>query len=416
MRRCAQQTVIAGVVLAYVALWAASPLVLRQTSDLDVFFWPSAEIAAHGHPLLIYSANTLGQGPNANGPLGLLPLVPLAAVANRMGWSSDIGLRAGIVDAVFAVFALLLAATAVRIVGRARGAVEWRVAAFCVFLLAPALWIGVGDYGHIEQPIELWLVVLAVGYASRDKSVSAGIALGLAVLTRTTALLYIIPFALLPLAGRRIKPTATLLSVTAITAVVGFAPFFIADGANVTHSLITYRGDLPIGGGSFWVAALGTSWAGFAQRSDGYLIFAVAAILSLVIVRLRPRVPTTTAGFFGLLTLVSACFPMLAKTTYPYYLLEPYAFATMWWLARPGSAVNWRLAAPLLLTADTFLAKWGANLPFNGPGLVEGVVSSALLASVIGLVLGDMLQGRNEPEPSAGDHPLPRAHDGYVAE
>jgi hypothetical protein len=36
--------------------------------------------------------------------------------------------------------------------------------------------------------------------------VIAGIALGLAVLTRTTALLYVVPFALLPLATRRIGP------------------------------------------------------------------------------------------------------------------------------------------------------------------------------------------------------------------
>jgi hypothetical protein len=414
-RRAAQQTVIAGLVSAYLAVWGASSLVLRQTSDLDVFFWPSAETAAHGHPLLIYSANTLGQGPNANGPLGLLPLIPLAAVANRMGWADDVGLRTGITDAVFAVFALLLAATAVRTIERAHGALEWRLAAPCVFLLAPALWISVGDYGHLEQPIELWLVVLAVRYATRQRSVTAGIALGLAVLTRSTALLYIIPFALLPLASRRIKPTATVLSVTAIVAAAGFAPFFIADGANTVHSLVTYRGDVPIAGGSFWVAALGTSWAGVAQHADAYLVLAASALLSVTILWRRPGVATTTAGFFGLLTVVAACFPMLSTTAFPYYLIEPYVFAAIWWLARPGSTLNWRLAVPLLLTADAFLAKWGSNLPFSGLGLVEGVAFSVLLALVIGFVLGDLLLGRVEPEPRAGDRPLARERASHAA-
>jgi hypothetical protein len=402
--RCtASQVVIGGLIFAYVGAWAASPLVLHQPSDLDVFFWPSAETAAKGHPLLIYSTNTRGQGPNANGPLGLLPLIPLAAIANRMGWASDIGLRAGVTDAIFALFALLLATTAVRIIESARGAVEWRLAAPCVFLLAPALWISVGDYGHLEQPIELWLVVLAVGYVTTDRPVLAGLALGLAALSRTTALLYMIPFGLLPLANRRIKPSVTILSVSAIVAAAGFAPFFIADGPNAVRSLITYRGDVPIAGGSFWVSAVGTPWAVVAQRASTYLVLTAAVALTAATLWRRPSVATTTAGFFGLLTIVAACFPMLSDATYPYYLLEPYVFGALWWLSRPGGAFNWRLAVPLLLTADAFLAKQGAALPFNGPGLVIGVASSAVLAVVIGLVMGDLFLLHSGPEPSA-DH------------
>jgi len=401
-----QKVIVAVLVLAYVAAWAVSPLVLRQTSDLDVFFWPSAETAAHGHPLFIYSTNTLGQGPNANGPLGLLPLIPLAAVANLMGWAGDVGLRTAIIDAVFAVFALLLAVTAVRIIEEARGALEWRLATPCVFLLAPTLWISVGDYGHLEQPIELWLVVLAAGYAIRQRSANTGIALGLAVLARSTALLYIIPFALLPLAGRRMKPTAAVLSVAAIIAAAGFTPFFVADPANAVHSLITYRSNVPIAGGSIWAAALGTSWAGFGQHADTYLVIVAALMLTAATVWRRPGTATTIAGFFGLLTIVAASFPMLSNATYPYYLLEPYVFAAIWWLARPGNALNWRLAVPLLLAGDALLAKQGAALPFTGPAQVAGIFSSVLLAIVITLVLGDLILARGGPEQIVG-HPVP---------
>jgi hypothetical protein len=77
----------------------------------------------------------------------------------------------------------------------------------------------------------------------------------------------------------------------------------------------------------------------------------------------------------------------------PYYLLEPYVFAAVWWLARPGSALNWRIGAPLLLTAGAFLAEWGRSLPASGLGMVEGVVSSLILATVIVLVAVDLWFG-----------------------
>jgi hypothetical protein len=362
----------------------------------------------HGHPLLIYSSNNLGQGADANGPLGLIPLVPIVTVANLMGWSDNVGLRSGITDAVFACFALLLAVSAVRIVERARGRLEWRLAAPCVFLLAPALWISVGDYGHVEQPIELCLVLLAAGYALERRSVAAGIALGLAVLTRSTVVLYVIPLAAVAFATRRVRPTAVVLSVAAITAAVGFAPFLAADGANVVHSLLTYRGGLAVGGGSFWVAARGTGWAALGQHGDTYLIFIVAACLSGAVVWRRSDVAITIAGFFGLLTVVATCFPLLAKATYPYYLLEPYVFAAIWWLARPGSALNWRLTVPVLLTADALISKQAATLPFDGPGLIAGVASSILLAVVMALVLGDLIRTRASPAHNAGGHAMAR--------
>ena len=89
--------------------------------------------------LQVYSAHSLASYPNANGPLGLLPLIPIVTLANHLGWANDIRLRAGLTNAVFAIFAMLLTVTALRVIERARGALEWRLAASCVFLVAPAL-------------------------------------------------------------------------------------------------------------------------------------------------------------------------------------------------------------------------------------------------------------------------------------
>ena len=67
--------------LAFMAASAVAVLLFDSSkTDLDVFFWPSAEIAVHGHPLLVYTLRA-GPYPNANGPVSLLPLGPVAALA-----------------------------------------------------------------------------------------------------------------------------------------------------------------------------------------------------------------------------------------------------------------------------------------------------------------------------------------------
>jgi uncharacterized membrane protein len=244
--------VSAGLILLYIAAWAAASRVFdTQQSDLDLFFWPSAETAANGHVLQIYSAHSLTSYPNANGPLAILPLIPIVILANHLGWANDITLRAGLTNATFALFALLLAFRSLHLIERARGVLEWRLATSCVFLAAPALLIAVANYGHVEQPVELWLVAVAAGLVLTQRYGLGGVVLGLALITRTTALLYVIPFVSLFLAGRRIMPSATVLGLAAITAVIGLLPFYLADGPSVVHSLITYRGDLPIGRGGY---------------------------------------------------------------------------------------------------------------------------------------------------------------------
>jgi len=402
MTQMASRIGTAGLVVLYVAAWALSPLVVKTTpSDLDIYFWPSAETVVGGHPLLIYSAHIRDIYPNANGPLGLVLLVPVAAIANSLGWADNLGLRAGLTDAVVPLFVLLLARETVVLIRRERGVVEWRLAAACTILLAPALWIGVIDYGHIEQPLELWLVMFAVRYVVSNRPLAGGVALGAAMLARTTAVLYLIPLVLLPLATRRAKPATKIGVAVVITVAVGLAPFLIADGPAVVHSLVTYRGDLPVAGGSFWLLVRQTPWEGLAQHGDVYLTIAVAVVLTAVTLQRRPSTATTATGLLGLLTVVASCFPLFAKTVYPYYLLEPYVFGAAWWLARPGSALNWRASVPLLLTADALLGKAGAALPFNGWGIAEGVSSSAILAVVVALVSIDLFRN---PTPAEAGH------------
>ena len=397
----------AGVGVAFVAASIVSPLVLKTTpSDLDLYFWPSAETVVNGHPLLIYAAHVHDVYPNANGPLGLVPLVPVVALADALGWASSLAGRASMAGAVVSLAVLLLAYQVVGFAASARGGVRHPLGIASTVLIAPALWIAVLDYGHVEQPIELCLVLFALSSLLSDRNVLSGIALGAAVLTRTIAGFCLIPLMFAPLATRRIRPAATIVLAAGATIGAGILPFFLADANAVTHALITYRGSLPIGGGSFLVVAREAAWAGLLKGGDVYVAVAVAIALTGLTLLRKPTLATTHAGLAGLVTVASCCFPLFAKTVFPYYLLEPYVFATLWWLARPGSARTWRAVVPGLLTIDVFIVKAASISPFSAWGIVAGITSSATVAVAVALVTFDLLRS---PE-HAADQVVQRVH------
>jgi hypothetical protein len=395
-----RRAAIAGLAALYVAAWTVVSLALKtRPSDLDLYFWPAAETVVRGHPLLIYSAHLRDAYPNANGPFGLLPLLPMAALANALGWAGNLGARAALAGAGASIVILLLAYQAVRLVAIEHRGDGRSAMVACSILLAPALWFGVIDYGHVEQPVELCFAVLAVSCVLRRHSISTGIALGASVLARTIAAFTVIPFALLPLATRRLGPAVVVVLASIATVTVVLAPFVLTDEFALAHSLLGYRGSLPIGGGSFWVVARQTSFAGLGRYGDVYLAVAVACSLVAIILRRRPATVTSPAGLLGLLTVATACFPLFAKTVFPYYLVEPYVFSALWWLARPGSARNWRVLVPVLLTADVFFAKVGTTLPIGGWWVAEGLASSAIIAGTAAVVSMDLLRSPKVAEP-----------------
>lgn len=385
-----------ALIAVYIAAWVASPLVTNTAmSDLDIFFWPAAQLAVHGHPFQIYALPGLGNYPDANGPLGLVPLIPAAGIANALGLANDLRIRAGLADGIVAICALLMARQGLHIVRMERGEITWRLATPLVFLAAPALWVGVADFGHIEQPLELLLVLLAVRFTMSRRPYATGICLGLAVLTRSTALLYVLPFLATELANRRVRATVQLGGAAALTAVVGIAPFIAANPGDAVHSLITYRAALRVAGGSLWIAFTHTSFEAFIKAGDTYIVIGLVLAACALVASRRPKVAASPSGLLGLLAVAAMLFPAFAKTSLPYYLMEAYVFAASWWLARPGNAWNWRLTVPLVITATVLMGKWAETIPAIGtPYVAEGITASVLLVIAVGLVVADLLGTR----------------------
>src|SRR6202035_3456366 len=134
--------------------------------------------ARGGHPRLVYTARFQDVIANDNGPLGLVPLTAVAALLSRLGWLDDEHLRRMLIMAAFSIFSLLMAREAVGAIDRLRGVSLRglpRLLAYGVFAASPTLVNAVLGYGHIEQPMTLWLVLIAVRLLARGRSAGSGI-------------------------------------------------------------------------------------------------------------------------------------------------------------------------------------------------------------------------------------------------
>jgi hypothetical protein len=173
---------------------------------------------------------------------------------------------------------------------------------------------------------------------------------------------------------------------------VGLLPFYLADRSDLIFSLVTFRGPLPVGGGSIWYLAVGTPYESLAQRYDTAAVLGAALLLGAFVVFARRDLETGARDLYGLLALSGLCFPLLIKTTWPYYFLDPYIFMAIWWLGGAGAWRPWArwlgMLLPLYFVGGAVLAEYGVSPELDvGPRRLESIAMAALLAAYI-LALG----------------------------
>ena len=368
-------------------LWTVPP------NDLDNFFLPAVRIALGGHPLLIYTVRYWAIIANDNGPLGLLPLAPVVAVASRLGWMDDVGLRRLLILGVFSIFSLLMAREAVAAIDRLRGAsLEGlsRILAYGVFVASPTLWMSVLGYGHIEQPMTLWLILLGVRSLGSGRSAVAGFTFGLAILTRSLAALSLLPLGILLLARGRWRAVAWLAGSAALTVALGVVPFLLADPTDTIYSLLTHRGSLPVGGGNPWQLLVGTPYLWVPQHWDVLFVLGLVIALSLIVIVARKDLEASSRDIYGVLALTALTLPLLAKSVWPYYFLDAYVFGAVWWLGQAGALAWGRrlIGAAILLIAiiGTLLTEYEMEATTFQIRLDEGV-AMGLVLSILAVAL-----------------------------
>jgi hypothetical protein len=347
----------------YIALWFLVGLLPIQPTDLDIFFWPSAKLAVYGHPLLVYAAAGHDTYPNANGPLALVPLSAVGIFVNAFGWLDAPTQRRAVALAVFSVFLLLMAREAVNAVERVQGrplTAYPRLFAYAVIALSPQAWQSVAGYGHIEQPIEIWMLLVAARLVDREQAGRAGVAFALAVLSRSSAVLLAVP---LGLASLQRRPTAALrfFAAGAVTGVAGLLPFVLADPSDVIHSLFTYRGGLVVGAGSVWSLTYGSGLEAVVKHWDVAAVLAAGLAANLWLAT-RPG-GLDRSRLFAAMTLSSASFALLAKTVWPYYLFEVFVFGTVWAFGRwrPADGAVRLVFLPLAISVFGMVAEVGSE-------------------------------------------------------
>jgi hypothetical protein len=375
-----KKTATLGLGALYVLGSAIAAAPIDVPNDLNVFFLPSAAIALAGHPLSVYavrSVTTLATYANANGPLSLVPLTAVAWLIQRFGWLGHLRPENLIVTAAFSVFTFWMAIEAIRAIERCRALPlsRWaRLVAFAVIAASPVLWISEIGYGHIEQPIAIGLVLLAVRALAGDRPALAGLALGLTALTRTLSLIFAVPLVLVLWKRRGPAMTLRVIATAAVTVAIGLLPFVLADPGNVIFSMVKQHADLPVGTGSIWYLLSGTPIASLGLHGDTLIGLLAVVVFTLILLRARPDVGFDDADVYGLLAIAGIWSIVLIKIVWPYYLIEPFIFASIWALARLRLAIA--LGVPLFLTGTTVIAQVATHREqtFLGTLATTGVV------------------------------------------
>ena len=349
-------------------------IVSAEDSDLTNFFFKSANFILTGHPFQIYAARGSGLTatyPNFNPPLSLFVIAPLLRLARAFGFAANYGEQITFVSLPFLVFVPLLGWLALRVLRMLYPEMPeaQRLLAFALITLSPLTWQSYSPWYHLEQPMMLCLLVGALLALQRQRLVLAGVLAGLAVLTRTTALMPLLALGILLLANRSWRPLVTFGGVAALCAAVGFAPFFLADPHDTSYSLVSWRGTAIIGGNSIWtIFAAGDGATGIrhsidalARRLDTLSVIVVLAVIAYLAVR---RLGATAFGSeaWAVAAIAALTVPMLSKTNWPYYYLEPFALLVIWEFAtmhdrRPG-LWRWPVVSVIFLCVAGTLSQY----------------------------------------------------------
>jgi hypothetical protein len=309
-------------------------------SDLTNFFLKSAAYILRGDPWHMYAVrdSVFTSYPNYNPPLSIFLMAPFLGLARTVGFAANYGEQITFVSLPFLLFVPLLG----YLVLRAQRVLypempeTQRLLAFVLVVLSPLTWQSIATWYHLEQPMMLCLLVAAlIAFQSRREGLAGALA-GLAVLTRTTALIPLIALGVLLVVAAQWRSLLKLGGVAAAVVVVGLAPFFLADRADFLYSFVTWRGTASIGGNSIWGVFACTSCTGIrgtldalARRLDMYTVVLVVVIVTLFAAR-RFRVSAYDREAWAVLAIAALAVPMLSKTNWPYYYLEPFILLLVW--------------------------------------------------------------------------------------
>ncbi|MGH2514461.1 MAG: glycosyltransferase 87 family protein, partial [Ktedonobacterales bacterium] len=289
-------------------------------------------------PWHMYAVRASGGYPNYNPPLSMFLMAPLLGLAHALHFDANFGEQITFVALPFIVFVPLLGYLVLHVLRALYPEMPetQRLLAFILVVLSPLTWQSIGTWYHLEQPMMLCFLVGALIAFQRRQEGLAGVLAGLALVSRTTALIPLIALGVLLLAHREWRGLLKLGGVAALVAGVVLAPFFLFDRADFLYSFVSWRGTATIGGNSIWgiFAYGGTSGIrhtldSLARRLDMPSVVVFVAIVAFLAAR-RLRISAYGRDAWAILAIAALAVPMLSKTNWPYYYLEPFILLLVW--------------------------------------------------------------------------------------
>jgi len=385
-------------------------------SDLTNFFLKSANYILQGDPWHMYAVRGSGLTstyPNYNPPLSIFLMAPLLGLAKLLGFDANYGQVITFVSLPFVLLAPLLGYLVVRVLRflYPDAPETLRFLAFLLVTLGPLTWQTYGTWYHVEQPLMLCFLVGAVLLLQRKREGLAGVLAGLAFLSRTTALIPLIALGVLLLTERQWRPLLKFAGVSGAIAVIGVAPFFIFDRADATYSFLTWRSGAPIGSNSIWTIFASSNPGGIrhladsaARRLDMYSVIVVVAIIAFLAAR-RLGVSAYGREAWAVLAMATLAVPMLSKTNWPYYYLEPFIFILIWEFAsmhdRRAGVWRWPLLSVTYVAVTATLSQY---IGLRSVGALDRLSVGALeFVAMLSFVVAVWLRMQDRKAAPSGD-------------
>jgi hypothetical protein len=390
-----------------------SALTSVADSDLTNFFFRSAMYILNGNPWSMYAVRgattATATYPNYNPPLSMFLMAPLLGLARAAGiptgpvgadGQGPNGALVAFVAMPFIILIPLLGYIALWALRRLYPAMPetQRLLAFILVTLSPLAWQSISPWYHIEQPLMLCFLLAAVVALQRGRLALGGVLAGLAVLTRTTALVPLIALGVLLLSSRDWRGLLRFGGVGAIVAGLGFAPFFLLDPSDTMYSLVSWRGTAIIGGYSVWTIFSSTPLDSIARRLDFYAVILFVAIMAWLAAR-RFGVTAASREAWAVLAIATLAVPMLSKTNWPYYYLEPFILLLIWEFAsmHDRRAGLWRwpvLSVGFLAVAGTLSQYIWLRSVGAGDRIAVGLLEFAVMLAFVIAVWSRMQAAR----------------------
>jgi hypothetical protein len=340
-------------------------------SDLTNFFFRSADYILNGRPFQMYAVHASGGYPNYNPPLSIFLMAPLLGLARALGFAANYGEQITFVSLPFTLFVPLLGYLALRALRQFYPQMPdaQRFLAYALVVLSPLTWQSYSPWYHIEQPMMLCLLVAALLALQARREGLAGVLAGLAVLTRTTALMPLLALGVLLLVGREWRTLVRFGGIAAAIAAAGIAPFFLVDRAGATYAFLSWRGTAIIGGNSIWTIFAAPDDAtgirhtvdALARRLDMPSVVIFLVIVA-VVAAMRRRVSAFGRDAWAVAAIAALAVPMLSKTNWPYYYLEPFIFLLIWEFAsmhdRLSGVWRWPVLSVVYLATTATLSQY----------------------------------------------------------